>query len=98
MRLLFLIYLLCLAFTYDLCSSSASTSCLPCPNQCLSCGSQSICSTCAVEYYYSSSSASKCLNCPSNCQTCTSSTSCTKCMDPYVLNNQTCSLCVIKNA
>lgn len=92
-----LLLLPALALPYALCSPT-STDCLPCPTECAACSSQSQCSSCDIQYYYSTNSTSNCISCPENCLSCMSSTTCTNCMNPYVLSNNTCALCVIQYA
>lgn len=97
MKLFLLLFLIALTHNYNLCGNTSSE-CLPCPNQCSSCNSQSLCNSCEIQYYYSANDSSYCKSCPFNCLNCTSSSVCVTCMNPYVLTNQTCSLCIIKNA
>lgn len=70
---------------------TASGQCQVCPNTCLLCISQSICTQCVNGNYLSNST---CQPCPTNCLTCTDANTCTSCSVGYYPSSGVCQPCV----
>lgn len=69
-------------------ASTTSAYCVPCPENCTSCGylagTTAVCTSCFYGYYIDASTY-KCNPCPAGCAICSSPNICTTCFDGYIL-------------